>query len=496
MNAKKIIFLLFSFVIIIAHNTLKSSSAISSDSPLLSNINNFEDHNKNTLLMFAADNNLIDLAKILINHQIDIYKKNKYGLSALDYANKKQYLQMADLIQGSSSDLTIVGFAKYNDGLGRIPIGLIDCLGNDLKINFINTRNNQNIDKEVKDEVAQIINKKQIIIQSKVTLLTDVISTQHMKNYNFLPKSIIKIAYTMFETSSIPKEWVNIINDYFDSIVVPDCFLIKVYKNCGIKVPIFVLPIGIYIEELLKKPAKTKANKIFTFGCTSSFDKRKNHILLIKAFHEEFKNNPNVLLKINGRSYADNKEFTEAQQYIQKNKIINIKISNNSLSQAQYNNFISSLDCYMNISKGEGFSITPREALACGIPCIITNNTAQQTICNTNLVRSIKCPLIEPAYYFEYGPKNVGFFFDCKINDIKLSLKDVYHNYQAYLNKANKARQWVKQYTWSSLKQKYLNLISPKKIILGDENLITDEYLITDSNDLFNKYKLIMKEQE
>ena len=68
----------------------------------------------------------------------------------------------------------------------------------------------------------------------------------------------------MFESSKIPNEWANILNNYFDIVVVPDSYLIEIYKNSGVNLPIFVLPLSISIEELLKLPKKNyQINHLF-----------------------------------------------------------------------------------------------------------------------------------------------------------------------------------------------------------------------------------------
>lgn len=50
-----------------------------------------------------------------------------------------------------ASDLTIVGYMKYSDGLGRIPIGLIDILKEDISINFIGSIEPLYIEDDIKD---------------------------------------------------------------------------------------------------------------------------------------------------------------------------------------------------------------------------------------------------------------------------------------------------------------------------------------------------------
>lgn len=385
-------------------------------------------------------------------------------------------------------DLTIIGYALFSDGLGRIAISLAEHLQNELKINFINTRNH--IQNQHPKEVSKVINNNGTNNPGKVIIFTDSVYYQNNLNYKLLPKNdSIKISYSMFETSKISQKWVDIFNYYFDMIVVPDDFLIDVYKNAGVKIPIFVLPLAYNIEDFLNQPIKQHKNDVFTFGCSASFDTRKNHMTLVKAFIQEFKNNKNVKLKINGR-FGDLEYITSLKNLISSLKVENVDLTSIDLGWPEYIKFMTSLDCYVSISKGEGFSIPPRESLALGIPCILTNNTAQKTICNSGFVNIVNSNILEPAFYRAlYDSEQLGFFYNCEIGDVRRSLTDVYNNYQNYLHKAQSSREWVKQYSWSNLKPKYINLVKPKQIILGNQNIVTNDYLMTNSEKLYNKYK-------
>ena len=65
---------------------------------------------------------------------------------------------------------------------------------------------------------------------------------------------------SMFETTSIPESWVAKLNSYFDFVTVPDEYLVDVYKNAGVQIPIYLLPMGSFIEDWigLKLPEKEK----------------------------------------------------------------------------------------------------------------------------------------------------------------------------------------------------------------------------------------------
>ncbi len=389
-------------------------------------------------------------------------------------------------------DLTVVGPIAFADGIGRQSIEIIDSLHKELTINFVHSRMSypvlftQESLQDIPPHIHSIL-KEQTPGFSNVTLFEDVLTYNGHDFYKKIPHdTLIKIAYTMFEGTAIPATWVTILNTYFDAAVVPDHYLKIVYSQCGVKIPIFVLPLGVYLEPFLQKKIKKSSNKPFVFGVSAAFSYRKNHTLLLKSFAQEFGNNPNVLLKIHGR-YAQPDIYNEVIALIQELNLLNIVLIDTSLSWDEYVEFIASLDCYVLLSKAEGFSITPREALACGVPCILSNNTAHTTICNTGFVLSVPSLIPESILTAQSIP---GYIFNCDNSDVRKALREMYNNYTVYKKKAEDARSWVSFYQHTTLKPFYLSLIKPKKVILGDENRIEQDYLITNCKKLYEKYMI------
>lgn len=395
-------------------------------------------------------------------------------------------------------DVTIVGVIKQADGLGRLPIGALDVLKNNCKINFITSRTNNYCNlTDVPQELHALIQDKNKT-PGTIALFFDLLWLLWDEPVKFLPNSFIKIAYTMIEGSAIPQKWVTILNTQFDMVVVPDIYYKTVYKNSGVKKPIFVMPHGIYIEDFLKQPLKKQAGKPFTFGFSAGFWQRKNHSTLIRAFAQEFGNNPQVKLVMHSRGGQPKikKAVTQLiEQLTLQNNTRNITLIDKSLSHKKYIEFIKSLDCYAFVPKAEGFSVTPREALALGIPCILSNNTAHTTICNTGLVISVPCPIKEPARHDHLGC-TAGFEFNCTVQDVRKALRRVYTNYKYYLSKAAAARAWVTQYTYNNLKNKYLTLVKPQKVYLSADNSIDNMTITTNCPQLYSKYKAVIKAQE
>src|ERR1035437_8242074 len=126
-------------------------------------------------------------------------------------------------------DVTIVTSVMMADGISRQGVGIINCIGNDLKINALQCP--PCVYKEIPKEVLNIL-VKPFDGFGKVTFWTYILGLNEsiIKTHEAI-SSPIKIAYSMFESDAIPKLWTNILNKYYDMVVVPDKYLVQVYKN-------------------------------------------------------------------------------------------------------------------------------------------------------------------------------------------------------------------------------------------------------------------------
>lgn len=388
-------------------------------------------------------------------------------------------------------DLTIVGFHSFSLSIGRRTIGQIEMLKDELSLNYIDCRAgrphvSRSNEQDVNTTVKHIIDNKDKT-PGTIAFFVDTLTCNHQKLYESLPESNIKLAYVTLESTKAPVEWISVLNNRFDGVVVPDPWLIPILKNSGLEKPVFVLPEICYLHDFLVKPLQKGAHKPFVFGVSALISGNKNYELLIDAFAAEFKNSPDVILKINTQS-TWNKNVVLKR--IKKHTLKNVDINMAPLSWKDYvEKHMSAIDCYVLISKGEGFSITPRESLALGRPCILANHTAHRTICDSGFVRPVDAPIIVEHDGKNYDGERLGHYFNCTIGDVRAALRDVYQNYESYLLKAACGREWTRQYLAENLKPLYVSLFKPKKILLGKKNEISADYLMTDSQELYAKYK-------
>lgn len=388
-----------------------------------------------------------------------------------------------------NADVTIIGVAHAARSIGQHTMGFVNCLKNDYSINFL-ISSWSDTSEIAADIRSMIIDPKMLKkINTPVTIYTDSIMKEFWDTYTAFNYQGIRIAFSWADQTELEKELVDRLNGYFDMILIPDEYLIDVYKKSGVITPVFVLPESIDLEPFLSITPKTKKASPLVFGCSAAFWPRKNLDLLLEAFAQEFGNNPTAKLRIHGRWGGGHKRLLQRAKEL---KLKNVEIIHQVFTRKEYVDFISTLDCYVLVSKAEAFSISPREALAAGIPCILSNNTAHKTICNTGFVCSVPSNIAIPRYSRNNEPM-IGNQFDCHIKDVKYALRKVYTNYSVYAALALQGKEWAKQYLAKNLHPKYSTIVRPSSVILGDKNSLSAEALITDSKTLYAKYKKIIK---
>ncbi len=421
---------------------------------------------------------------------IALVKENKAYLDIFLIPDKKMDFDTVN----TTYDVTIVGPVDPADGIGNVSVGIVNCLAEEFSINWIATRQNNYPTNQLSDRLKRIINNSDKT-PGCVVLFTDMPWDVQKKLSDRVPdESFIKIAYTMLETDKIPEEWVKVFNNEFDALVVPDVWHVNVYENSGVNVPIFVLPMPLDLEGFLNKPFKRrKLEGPFIFGNLSGTLVHKNQMRLIDAFARAFGNSSKVKLIMNSRVHQSVIN-SQIRQRIADLKLTNVVFDTKRLAQQDYIDLMYSFDCYVSLSKGEGYSIAPRESLALAIPTIITNNTAHKTICQSGLVKCVRADILERAYYGIFG-KQCGNFFNCTVHDAASALKDVYEHYDTFFKKSYHGKNWALQYTSRALKKKYMNLVKPKEIILASKNRITNDALMTNSAKLYEKYRKIIEKK-
>ena len=100
---------------------------------------------------------------------------------------------------------------------------------------------------------------------------------------------------------------------------------------------------------------------------------RKNMLLLAESFARIWGNNDQVRLKLHTRTkpFDDNSWDISSQLELLSARFNNIEFVIEEFSRDDYANWMNTLDVYCFISAGEGYSVTPREALHMKKPVLL-----------------------------------------------------------------------------------------------------------------------------
>jgi glycosyltransferase involved in cell wall biosynthesis len=282
------------------------------------------------------------------------------------------------------------------------------------------------------DEQKKLLSKP--FVQKDIGIIK---TTPEMFFHNVSP---YRIGYTMVENTRIGKKWTDWCND-MDMIMVPSEYLISVFEESGVKKRVINVKQG--VDTRRYKPITRSPKRKFVFGTVGYQDERKNWKDLVTAFSSEFDNNEPVELWIkNLNPYWVHTAFQDFR----------IRVINNLYSFDQMNTLYSLFDCFIFPSHAEGSGLPPREAMATGLPTIVTNWSGLTEISSPTISYPIQPVAIDVPDI--RGIEQPGYQARIDVQELMYLMRYVYEHQNEAKEKGKKAAEFIqKEYSWDACAQ-------------------------------------------
>lgn len=169
------------------------------------------------------------------------------------------------------------------------------------------------------------------------------------------------VNFSMWESTRVPRPLVDAINLAVTLQYVPCKQNAASFRECGVRVPIEVLHLGVDPREY---PYLERSHgNHFTFGTYGDLAPRKGIDVLIRAFQNEFARGEPVRLVLKGITKTPAYQIDDPR----------IECLSGVMEHDRLLEFLRELDAFVLPSRGEGFGLCGLEAMATGLPTIATN---------------------------------------------------------------------------------------------------------------------------
>ena len=282
----------------------------------------------------------------------------------------------------------------------------------------------------------------------------------------------INLGYTIWETTKLHPKWPGYINESVDAIMVGSEWNVDVFRDSGVKVPIFAVPHGIAknaFEDVKPFGVRGVSEDTYMYYSIFQWTERKHPLVLIKAYWHAFQNNEDValVLKTYRSDYSD-VEKDAIRTTINRLKAVTpvdnyppIYLIPNMLSDEEILGLHARGDCYVSFDRGEGFGLSPFTAGAFGNPIIVTGfggSTEYAKEDNSYLINHTLTPVFGMPWSPWYRGDQLWAEPDVKHGaDL---MYHVYENQQEAKDTGLKLKKYIgKNFVWEVIGQKIIDVI-------------------------------------
>lgn len=263
-----------------------------------------------------------------------------------------------------------------------------------------------------------------------------------------------KTIFTMWETDTLPDKWVRFLGEY-DQVIVPSKHNRELFSRHHDNVS--VVPLG--FDRNIWHPCVREPNPRFRFHAGGSLWNRKGLDLVLQAFldlgldaelHLKVAPHCQDMPKIAGRH-----DITVHRQWMAEQELVA---------------WVRQADCWVAPSRGEGFGLLPLQAMACGIPTIMSDTSGHKEY--QRFATSVVTVSQAPA-------PDGGSWDEPDLGELREAMRWVYENAPKARTDALSMQSLISQYSWHNASQRLLDALPVGYLLEGSPRIVPCEPMVT-----------------
>ncbi|WP_027783720.1 MULTISPECIES: glycosyltransferase [Burkholderia] len=368
------------------------------------------------------------------------------------------------VLAAESDSICVIGRCTFGTGIGAVTFAACELLSRYYPISIFPTEPHFRSEREIVLPNGTAIPVCTDLSKVKVAFYTDVLwNGAYDFNYTLVPSDALSFAHVAYDSDELPPQWVRILNEHFDFALFMSRHLEDVALKSGVEIGIGTLPLALDIERLLSRPFRAPSGGKIKFRSIAAFHARKGVEALVEGFIKAFGSRDDVELTIHS-NLAIGDSLERVRRLVESRDARNIVISCAPLSDQEKNALIEGCDIFVNCSRGEGYSIGPREALALGKVLAITNVGGHNDLSSAPGVFAIPATIAMPARYPEIDNLVAGRQYAADIADIATGLTDAFEYVSSGLSgqTMRARRELAAEFSFTNLAVNYAELIDTR----------------------------------
>jgi glycosyltransferase involved in cell wall biosynthesis len=263
-----------------------------------------------------------------------------------------------------------------------------------------------------------------------------------------------RLSYFFWEESEIPSALCALMNRYLDGIIAPTHFVQRLCRNSGVRIPIQVCGVGLDHRSVATDTPRPGTTRQFWFGHISSGMARKGIEELITAYAIAFKAADDVELIIKSHHNVSNVVDAVVQRVIAgRANAPSIKIVYDDLDDENIEFFYDMIDAMVLPTRGEGYNLPAAEAMARGVPVLVTAYSGHMDFCNDDNAYLVDFRLESSSSHVN---KEGAMWVRADVADLAVKMRLLFENNGDSMmsSKIDAARRTVAPLTWAASAEK------------------------------------------